>query len=150
MRGTGSGPLHSPVQLMTARSAAVLPAGKAWAFEPKFDGIRACAWWGRDGRLRLQSRQQRSLTAAFPEIVAAAEQQLPAGTVLDGELVVWRGGRLDFPALLSRLRGSSAPTPAWSRLICSPTRVSICAGSVTTCVAPGCANAWATPASRWR
>jgi hypothetical protein len=42
----------------------------------------------------LRSRQDTDMTAAFPEIRAAALAQLPAGTGLDGELVVWEHGRL--------------------------------------------------------
>jgi ATP-dependent DNA ligase len=34
------------------------------------------------------------LTASFPEIVAAVAGQVPTGTVLDGELVVYRGRAL--------------------------------------------------------
>ena len=43
------------------------------------------------------------MTPYFPEIVAAIVQQIPAGTVLDGELVVYRDGRCDFAALQRRV-----------------------------------------------
>jgi ATP-dependent DNA ligase len=52
------------------------------------------------------------LTAYFPEIAAAVGEQLPAGTVVDGELVVYQGGRCDFTALAQRLHsrpGSTSP-----------------------------------------
>lgn len=72
-----------------------------------------------DGRAILQSRQQRSLTRYFPEITAALVDQVPDGTVLDGELVIRRNGRLDFTALQRRIHPSamhaarrSAVTPA--------------------------------------
>lgn len=42
------------------------------------------------------------MTAAFPEIVQALYQVLPARTVLDGEIVCWADGRLDFTALQHR------------------------------------------------
>ncbi|MFF8931480.1 ATP-dependent DNA ligase [Streptomyces longwoodensis] len=50
------------------------------------------------------------MTTAFPEIRAAAAVQLPAGTGLDGEQVVWEHGRLPFERLQQRLvrRGSGA------------------------------------------
>lgn len=95
---------------MTARSATALPQGTRWAFEPKFDGFRGCAWWGKDGRVRLQSRQGRSLTNAFPEIAAAVADHCAPGTVLDGEIVCWQNGALDFTALLGRLGGARTPT----------------------------------------
>ncbi|WP_337796219.1 hypothetical protein [Actinopolymorpha rutila] len=42
------------------------------------------------------------LGPAFPEIVGALYAYLPTGTVVDGEIVCWRGGRLDFAALQHR------------------------------------------------
>jgi ATP-dependent DNA ligase len=53
----------------------------------------------------LQSRQRKPLTTYFPEVAAAVVEQLPFGTVLDGELVVYRGGRCDFAALHGRVSG---------------------------------------------
>jgi ATP-dependent DNA ligase len=68
--------------------------------------------WLPAGRVRrlpyLQSRRGADLTDAFPE-VAAAVASLP-DVVLDGELVIWGDGGLDFPALLQRTasRGAKA------------------------------------------
>src|SRR5689334_280427 len=61
------------------------------------------------GRAALQSRHRRPLTQYFPEIVVAIVEQVPAATVLDGELVVYRGGRCDFAALQRRVAGR----PVW-------------------------------------
>lgn len=49
--------------------------------------------------MQLQSRQQRSLTARFPGVAETVATQLPAGTVIDGELVAMRHDRIDFTAL---------------------------------------------------
>ena len=46
-----------------------------------------------DGTVALQSRQTKPLTVYFPEVTTAVLEQVPPGTVLDGELVVYRGGR---------------------------------------------------------
>jgi ATP-dependent DNA ligase len=73
-----------------------------WSYEPKFDGFRCVAFSG-GGRVKLQSRQERSLTRYFPEVVAALAE-LAVDVVLDGELVLWRQGQLDFGALQQRLR----------------------------------------------
>jgi ATP-dependent DNA ligase len=43
------------------------------------------------------------LTSAFPDLAAAAEFHCGAGTVLDGEAVVWVDGRLHFEHLQQRL-----------------------------------------------
>jgi ATP-dependent DNA ligase len=49
------------------------------------------------------SKQGRDLTDRFPDIAAAAVAQVPAGTVLDGEVVIWNGSRLDFGLLHRRM-----------------------------------------------
>ncbi|MFH9016564.1 ATP-dependent DNA ligase [Streptomyces sp. NPDC017943] len=58
----------------------------------------------------LRSRQGTDMTGSFPEVRTAALMQLPPGTGLDGELVVWETGRLAFERLQQRLarRGKGA------------------------------------------
>ncbi|MGW7256549.1 ATP-dependent DNA ligase [Streptomyces sp. NPDC054834] len=68
--------------LTAAVDSPVLPAG--WAAEPKWDGYRAQLAVYADGRVLLRSRQGTDMTASFPEIRAAALEQLPADTGLDG------------------------------------------------------------------
>ncbi|QEU82864.1 ATP-dependent DNA ligase [Streptomyces subrutilus] len=94
--------------MRVALAAAVrdLPRGAGLAYEPKFDGHRLVVLRSADGVV-LQARSGRTVTAAFPDLAAAA-RLLPAGTVLDGEVVVWHEGRTDF-ALVQR---RAAATPA--------------------------------------
>ncbi len=68
-------------------------------FEIKWDGTRMLAFVERDG-LRLVNRHRAERTAQYPELAGLAG--LPAGTILDGELVVFAEGRPDFSRLLSR------------------------------------------------
>lgn len=83
-----------------------LPGGTAW--EPKWDGMRLLAL--ADGpRTLLRSRHGDDLTLDFPEVTGAVAAQVPPGTVLDGELVVRRSGRVDFGALQRR---AAAARPA--------------------------------------
>ncbi len=78
-------------------------------FEPKWDGFRCLVF--KDGEtLHLASRNTKPLTRYFPEVEQAMLAQLPARCVLDGELVVARGERLDFEALQERIH------PAASRI----------------------------------
>ena len=94
--------LRPPLTTMTARPVPQLPDehhSGSLTFEPKLDGWRCVAFHRLTGRVALQSRQQKTLTPYFPEIVAAIVQPIPAGPVLDGELVVYRDGRCDFAAL---------------------------------------------------
>jgi ATP-dependent DNA ligase len=88
---------------MAAATATGLPTGPGWVFEPKFDGFRALAFCDPSG-VMLQSRQQRTLTHAFPDVAANLIHFARDEVVLDGEVVIWRAGRLDFAALQDRLR----------------------------------------------
>lgn len=56
--------------------------------EWKWDGIR-CQLIKRLGQVILWSRGEDLLTDRFPEVRDAAFEQLPDGTVLDGELLAW-------------------------------------------------------------
>ena len=62
-----------------------------WLVEWKYDGIRAQVI-KRAGQVWIWSRGEELVTERFPEVVALA-QPLPDGTVLDGEIVVWKDGR---------------------------------------------------------
>lgn len=90
---------------MEARTSEKWPTGE-YAYEPKWDGFRAVAW---GGDLRLDSRNQRPLLRYFPELEPALAQ-LPAGTVVDGEVVVILGDVTKFDALQLRIH------PAQSRI----------------------------------
>ncbi|HZW11171.1 MAG TPA: ATP-dependent DNA ligase [Phycisphaerales bacterium] len=79
-----------------------------WQVEWKWDGVRAQVV-RREGVL-LWSRGEEPLTEQFPEIVGAA-LRLPKGTVLDGEILMWRGAApLPFAELQRRLGRRVAPT----------------------------------------
>ncbi len=102
--------LAGPVAVELAKPVAQIPAPHALPggcrYEPKWDGYRLVIV--RDGRTtRLWSKQGRELTDRFPDLVKAAVGMIPAGTVVDGEAVVWNGSRLDF-GLLQRRMVSSA------------------------------------------
>jgi len=83
---------------MLATPAAPFDA-EDYLFELKWDGVRALAEVA-EGRWRLWGRTGSDYTERYPELAVLG--RLPAGTVVDGELVVLQGGRADFPALLQR------------------------------------------------
>jgi len=93
-------PFAPPRFPMEAKVSDVLPEPPGWAYEPKWDGFRMLAWSGPE--LRLDSRNGKPLLRYFPEL-ALALRDLPDGTVVDGEVVVVRDGRLDFDALQNRI-----------------------------------------------
>jgi DNA ligase D-like protein (predicted ligase) len=70
-----------------------------YLFEVKWDGVRAVAAT-EHGDWRLWGRSGSDYTDRYPELEIL--RCLPSGTIVDGELVVWQGGRADFPALLQR------------------------------------------------
>jgi ATP-dependent DNA ligase len=98
-------PFPAPRSPMEAKVRESIPSGR-YAYEPKWDGFRCLSW--ADER-RLDSRNSKPLLRYFPELSGALDQ-LPAGTVVDGEVVVVIDGRLDFDALQQRLH------PAESRI----------------------------------
>lgn len=76
-----------------------------YIFEPKWDGFR-CLSYLAPGETRLFSRNQKKLTAFFPEL--AGLDRLIAGhfAVLDGEIVTLVNGSPNFQALLARTRST--------------------------------------------
>lgn len=77
-------------------------AGDDWVHEFKWDGVRALV--ASDGqRVQLRSRQGNDVTAGYPELAALADV-LPAGTVVDGEVVAFDpDGVPSFPLLQRRM-----------------------------------------------
>lgn len=80
--------LAHPLQEPLERFDAVLGPPQQWLVEWKWDGIRA-QLVKRDGRAWLWSRGEELITERFPELAQLAAA-LPDGTVLDGELVIWK------------------------------------------------------------
>ncbi|NLX95697.1 MAG: hypothetical protein GXY83_05935 [Rhodopirellula sp.] len=68
-------------------------------YEVKWDGVR-CLAAVEQGEFRLWGRELADYTTRYPELDTLRE--LPAGTVVDGELVVLRDGRADLDAVLRR------------------------------------------------
>ncbi len=62
-----------------------------WLVEWKYDGIRAQVV-RRAGNIWVWSRGEELVTERFPEVIAIAGQW-PDGTVVDGEILVWKDGR---------------------------------------------------------
>jgi ATP-dependent DNA ligase len=79
---------------MLATAVDVVPEGSDWTLEPKFDGWRALlvVEQGPDLNAPFEvgvfgGRNAANYTGQLPYLEREAEQRLPAGTVLDGELV---------------------------------------------------------------
>jgi DNA ligase-1 len=91
-----------------AEFAARLASPADWIVEWKYDGIRA-QLVKRASQTWIWSRGEELMTERFPEIVDAAAA-LPNGTVLDGEIVVWKGGQVAPFSLLQQRIGRKTLT----------------------------------------
>jgi len=98
-------PVKPPLKPMLAKLVPEIPAGAL--YEPKFDGFRCVVF--RDGeKVVLGSRNERPLDRYFPDIVDAVRSELPERCVIDGEIVLMEGGRLDFEALQQRIHPAAS------------------------------------------
>jgi bifunctional non-homologous end joining protein LigD len=98
------------VEPMLARLAKMPADESRWAFEVKWDGVRAIAH-SQPGRIRLVTRNRNDVTAAYPELRGINRALGSHEALLDGEIVAFdEQGRPSFQALQGRmhLRGESA------------------------------------------
>jgi bifunctional non-homologous end joining protein LigD len=109
----GDAPLPTSIEPMLATLGALPLSGpdEDWAFEKKWDGVRAIVRW--DGRrLSLTSRNDIDMTVGYPELAALGEQLGDLPVLLDGEIVTLdRDGRSSFTKLQKRMHVIS-PTAA--------------------------------------
>ncbi|WP_049568341.1 ATP-dependent DNA ligase [Streptomyces sp. SBT349] len=98
-------PVMPPVKPMLAKPVSRIPDGMH--YEAKWDGFRAIVF--RDGdEIEIGSRTTKSLTRYFPELAEGLRAHLPRRCVVDGEIIIVRGDRLDFDALLERIHPAAS------------------------------------------
>ncbi|WP_425547344.1 ATP-dependent DNA ligase [Actinomadura vinacea] len=99
-------PISLPLSPMLAKAVKTMPKGDL-LYEPKWDGFRCIVF--RDGdEVELSSRGERPLTRYFPELVEAVKRELPERCVVDGEIVLRQGTRLDFDRLQQRIHPAAS------------------------------------------
>jgi ATP-dependent DNA ligase len=105
--GADEFPIAPPIEPMLATLAEGLPEDGDFLFEPKWDGFRALVYRGASA-LYIQSRDSRPFDRYFPELHQSLLERLPAGCVLDGEIVIAGPRGLDFDALQMRLHPAAS------------------------------------------
>ena len=100
-------PVTPPLEPMLAKTAAEIPQGAGWRYEPKWDGFRVIVF--RDGDdVHLGSRKGQPLQRYFPEILEPLRAALPERAVADGEIIIATPKGLDFDALQLRLHPAAS------------------------------------------
>jgi len=96
------------IKPMTATLSATVPTGDDWAFEVKWDGIRAIVFLD-GGEVCVQSRNLLDVTGQYPELRALGEVFPGRSMILDGEVVAPdEHGRPQFSRLQQRMHQTSA------------------------------------------
>lgn len=91
------------IKPMLAKLAALPSDQRQWAFEYKWDGVRAILYW--DGsRLSIDSRNLLDITPRYPELAGLCDALGSRPAVLDGEIVALdSAGRVSFGQLQYRM-----------------------------------------------
>jgi len=98
----GAEPMPEALVPMLAK-AGPLPRAGDWAFEIKWDGVRALVS-SEPGRIRIESRNGRDITASYPELRALNRALSHHRAILDGEIVAFdEDGRPSFGRLQQRM-----------------------------------------------
>jgi bifunctional non-homologous end joining protein LigD len=100
-------PMPDRVEPMLARSGPLPAEDGRWAYEIKWDGVRAIAYVD-GGRLRLASRNGRDITPRYPELRELGRALGSTQAILDGEVVAFDSdGRPSFQRLQGRMHLTS-------------------------------------------
>ncbi|HEV2058398.1 MAG TPA: DNA ligase D, partial [Solirubrobacteraceae bacterium] len=83
------------------------PDDDQWAYEIKWDGVRALAY-SEPGRIHFESRNRNDISAAYPELKALNRALSSHRAILDGEIVAFdENARPSFGRLQGRMHVSS-------------------------------------------
>jgi len=99
-------PMPDRIAPMLARTGDLPKDDDRWAYEIKWDGVRAIGY-AEGGRLRLDARTGRDITPRYPELRELGRALAGREAILDGEVVAFDGGRPSFQKLQGRMHLTS-------------------------------------------
>jgi bifunctional non-homologous end joining protein LigD len=108
-------PVH--LEPMLASLSKIPGDAEKYAFEYKWDGVRALCYW--DGKqMRIEGRNELDVTHRWPELTKLGESFGSTATILDGEIIALDSkNRPSFQLLVQRMHLSSKPTAAQMRAV---------------------------------
>jgi bifunctional non-homologous end joining protein LigD len=103
-------PMPERLKPMLARAGELPREDDRWAYEIKWDGVRALSY-SEPGRIRFESRNLNDITNSYPELKALNRALSSHRAILDGEIVAFgEDGRPSFGLLQSRMHVGSEST----------------------------------------
>jgi bifunctional non-homologous end joining protein LigD len=99
-------PMPQKLAPMLARTGELPTDDDRWAYEIKWDGVRALAY-AEGGRVRFEARSGRDITPRYPELRELGRALAGREAILDGEVVAFDDGRPSFQKLQSRMHLTS-------------------------------------------
>jgi bifunctional non-homologous end joining protein LigD len=100
-------PMPTKIVPMLARTGELPAEDAQWAFEIKWDGVRAIAY-STPGELTLESRNLNEITHKYPELSRLGRALGSHSAILDGEIVAFdEQGRPSFSVLQQRMQLST-------------------------------------------
>jgi bifunctional non-homologous end joining protein LigD len=101
-------PIPDDLRPMLATLGSLPPDDELWAYEMKWDGVRALVRV-EGGRITIKSRNDIDVTVSYPELRPLGEQLGSTQVLLDGEIVSFDDhGRPSFERLQQRMHVASA------------------------------------------
>lgn len=94
--------LHGIIEPMLSEVALKPPKSADFIYEVKWDGIRAMISL-EDGKIQIRTRNQRDVTAQFPELLAADKAFRATNGLFDAEIVCLTHGKPEFRKVINRL-----------------------------------------------
>ena len=89
-------PMPQRIEPMLARTGELPRDDENWAYEIKWDGVRAIGYVD-GGRLRLEARSGRDITSRYPELRSLGRALASSQAIVDGEVVAFDGRAAELP-----------------------------------------------------